>query len=50
MMDWNLFRFGNGLLFDRLGAIPFSLIDIMTMLLSGAVTYFILSMIKTTET
>jgi len=49
MMDWNLFRFGNGFLFDRLGVIPFSLLDIMTMLLSGAVTYFILTMIKTTE-
>jgi len=46
MMGWNLFRFGSGFLFDRLGIVPLSLIDVATILLSGAVTYFILIAIK----
>ena len=46
MMNWELFRFGSGFLFDRLGFIPLSLFDILTILLSGAVTYFILIKIK----
>ena len=46
MMRGELFRFGSGFLFDRLGAIPLSPIDIITILLSGAVTYFILMAIR----
>jgi len=46
MMNWNLFRLGNGFLFERLGIIPFALIDIITIFISGVITYFILMLAK----
>jgi len=46
MMGWDLFRFGSGFMFDRLGFIPLSLIDILIIILSGIATYFILTIIK----
>jgi hypothetical protein len=46
MMNWTLFRLGNGFLFERIGIIPFALIDIMTILMSGVITFFILMKIK----
>jgi hypothetical protein len=46
MMGWSLFRFGTGFLFDGLGFIPLSVFDIVTVILSGAATYFILTAIK----
>jgi uncharacterized membrane protein YGL010W len=42
MMNWTLFRMGSGFLFDRIGRTPFSLFDILTVLTSGIITYFIL--------
>ena len=46
MMGWRLFQRGVGFLFVRLGVSPFSIFDILTILLSGIVTYFILYAIK----
>ena len=46
MMGWTLFRFGTGFLFDSLGFIPLSILDIVTILLSGITTYIILTAIK----
>jgi len=43
MMNWTLFQLGNGFLFERMGIIPFALIDILTILMSGVITYFILT-------
>jgi len=42
MMNWTLFLMGSGFLFDKISGIPFSLFDILTILLSGIITYFIL--------
>jgi len=51
MMDQNLFRRGNGFLFSPIGALPLSAFDIVTIFISGIITYFILTAIrsKTTE-
>ena len=46
MMNGALFRFGNGFLFQRLGILPLSAVDIMTVITSGLVTYFILKAIR----
>ena len=46
MMDLNLFRRGNSFLFRPLGAFPLSIFDIITIILSGIITYFILTAIK----
>lgn len=46
MMGGALFKFGNGFLFNSIGITPLSLIDILTVLLSGVATYFILTTIK----
>ena len=46
MMNWTLFQLGRGFLFERIGNIPFALIDIITILASGVVSYFILVSIK----
>jgi len=42
MLDWQLFRFGTGFLFSGLGFIPLSIFDLLTILLSGAVTWLVL--------
>ena len=46
MMNLALFRLGSGFLFERMGSAPFALIDILTILASGAVTYVLLAKIK----
>ena len=46
MMGWRLFQRGDGALFERLGNLPFSAFDILTVLLSGAITFFILFAIE----
>ena len=46
MMKQSLFRRGNGFLFSPLGNFPLSVFDIMTIILSGIVTYFTLTGIK----
>ena len=46
MMGWTLFQRGTGFLFDRLWFIPLSFFDIITILFSGIITYFVLTVIK----
>ena len=46
MMRQNLFRRGNGLLFSPLGNFPLSVFDMVTIIISGVATYFILTGIK----
>ncbi|MCL1914968.1 MAG: hypothetical protein FWG10_14145 [Eubacteriaceae bacterium] len=46
MMDWNLYRFGEGLLFGPVGASPLAPIDFEVILVSGAVTYLVLFLIR----
>ena len=46
LMGGVLFKFGSGFLFEPLGICPFAPIDILVILLSGAITYLILYMIK----
>jgi len=46
MMNQNLFRRGNSFIFSPLGAFPLSVFDIITIFISGAITYFILNAIK----
>lgn len=42
LMGGVLFKYGNGFLFKPIGTIPFSMIDLIIILLSGAITYFIM--------
>ncbi|MCL1886225.1 MAG: hypothetical protein FWF98_05695 [Dehalococcoidia bacterium] len=49
MMDWNLYRFGEGVLFDPIGTFLLAPIDCMIVLVSGAITYLILSLITTSK-
>jgi len=49
MMLWNLFRLGEGFLFEPLGFIPLSPVDIATIIVSGVVTYFVLKAIRPKE-
>jgi hypothetical protein len=46
MINGTLFRLGEGFIFEAIGRIPFALIDIMTILTSGIITYFILVFVK----
>lgn len=46
LMDFKLFSFGSGFLFDPIDNIPFAVIDFVVILLSGAVTYFIMYLIN----
>jgi predicted neutral ceramidase superfamily lipid hydrolase len=46
MMNQNLFRRGNGFIFSPLGVFPLSVFDIITIFISGIITYFILTAIK----
>ena len=46
MMGGGLFLLGRGFLFEPLGALPLSPVDVMTVLLSGAATYMILKAIR----
>jgi len=46
LMGGVLFKFGTGFLFEPLGACPFALIDILVIIASGIITYFILFLIR----
>ncbi|MDR0890082.1 MAG: hypothetical protein LBM28_05500 [Oscillospiraceae bacterium] len=46
LMGGELFRFGSGFLFKPLGNCPFAWIDFAVIVASGAITYFILAMIR----
>ena len=46
MMNGRLFLRGSGFLFEELGTLPFSIMDIMTILLSGVITYAVLAAIR----
>jgi len=46
MMNQGLFRRGTGFLFRSLGVLPFSAFDMITIAISGMITYFILTAIK----
>lgn len=46
LMDFKLYSFGSGFLFEPIGSIPFAVIDFVVILLSGAVTYLIMSLIN----
>jgi hypothetical protein len=50
MMNWNLYRFGEGLLFDPIGACPLAPVDFAIIVASGVITYFILLLIKSRRT
>jgi len=50
MMDWNLYRFGTGVIFDPIGACPLAPIDFAVILLSGVFTYIILHLVRQKET
>ena len=46
LMGGDLFKFGSGFIFEPLGIIPFALIDIFIIFLSGVFTYTILKLIR----
>ena len=46
LMGGKLYSFGSGFLFKPIGSIPFAAIDFIVILLSGAATYFIMSLIN----
>lgn len=46
LLNGKLYLFGSGFLFEPLGAIPFAIIDLIVILLSGAITYFIMKRLK----
>jgi len=46
MMDQGFFLRGHGLLFNAIGDLPLSVFDIITIVISGIITYFILTVIK----
>jgi hypothetical protein len=49
LMGGVLFKFGSGLLFEPLGNIPFAIIDLWIVLLTGAITYVVLFLIRLKE-
>jgi hypothetical protein len=46
MMNWNLYRFGEGLLFDPIGACPFAPVDFAVIIATGVITYLLLWLIR----
>ncbi len=42
LLNGYLFQYGRGLMFDRLKIVPFAIIDIIVILSSGLITYFIM--------
>jgi len=46
MMNWNLYRFGEGVLFDPIGVCPLAPVDFATIVASGVITYFLLLLIR----
>lgn len=49
LMGGVLFKLGNSFVFEPIGVCPFALIDFIVILLSGAITYFILFLIRKRE-
>ena len=46
MMNWNLYRFGEGVLFDPIGVCPLAPVDLLVIAFSGIITYLILLVIR----
>jgi len=46
MMNWNLYRFGEGVIFEPIGAFPLAPVDIAVIILSGIITYCTLFLIR----
>jgi hypothetical protein len=46
MMQWKLYRFGEGVLFDPIGACPLAPVDLSVITAAGIITYFILLLIR----
>ncbi|MCL1791639.1 MAG: hypothetical protein FWG40_09900 [Peptococcaceae bacterium] len=46
MMKWNLYRFGEGLVFDSIGACPLAPVDFAVILAAGVITYYVLLLIR----
>lgn len=42
MTDGKLFIYGDGWMFEPIGTTPFALVDVMVILLSGVLTYYIM--------
>lgn len=49
MMNWNLYRFGEGLLFDPIGACPFAPVDFAVIIATGVITYLLLRFIRSRD-
>ena len=50
MMNWNLYRFGKGIIFDPIGACPLASVDMLIIVMSGVITYFTLFLIRAKTT
>jgi hypothetical protein len=50
LMGGVLFRYGKGLLFEPIPGIPFSVVDIVIVLASGMITYFIMKLLINAHT
>lgn len=50
LMGGVLFRYGKGLLFEPILGIPFSVVDIVIVLASGMITYFIMKLLINAHT
>jgi hypothetical protein len=48
-MGGELFQYGSGFLFMPIGVIPFSIIDIIIILLTGGTTYLVMSLLSSTR-
>jgi len=46
LLNGSLYQFGKGFLFEPVAFLPFAIVDIAVMLLSGAITYLIMNKIK----
>jgi hypothetical protein len=46
MMNWNLYRFGEGVIFNPIGTCPLAAVDILVIVSSGIITYFTLFFIR----
>lgn len=46
LMGGVLFKYGNGFIFEPIGAIPFSAADIAIILVSGAITYIVMQLLN----
>lgn len=46
LMGGELYVYGNGFLFQAIGIVPFSIIDLLIILMSGLITYAVLQLLK----